>query len=93
MDLRRRSLFKSIPAHLKLVSDLVYDPCGRFLISVSHDNSIKLWHGLSYNTLLDEDMKQSTKITSVSFSNDRIATTMIDRKWSLWKLKELDLIK
>lgn len=36
---------KKIPAHLKLVSGLKYDEKGYFLASVSHDNSIKLWHG------------------------------------------------
>ena len=50
-DIRRKKELKRIPAHLKLISDLKYEQKGMFLCSVSHDNSIKLWHGLDYTPL------------------------------------------
>lgn len=47
-DIRRKKEVKSIPAHLKLVSDLAYTDDGALLLSASHDNVVKLWHGRSY---------------------------------------------
>jgi U4/U6 small nuclear ribonucleoprotein PRP4 len=55
-DLRRKKELKSIPAHLKLISDVKYDENGNFLASVSHDNSIRLWHGRNYSTLPIDDL-------------------------------------
>ena len=50
-DLRRKKELKKIPAHLKLISDVKYHRKSLFLTSVSHDNSIKLWHGIDYSPL------------------------------------------
>jgi len=51
IDLRRRKELKRIPAHLKLISDVKYQQEGLFLGSASHDNTVKLWHGLDYTPI------------------------------------------
>jgi WD40 repeat protein len=67
-----------------LISDLKYDEKGNFLASVSHDNSIRLWHGQNYSPLPIDDLIEQHKITSVDINGGRLAVTCIDRKWSMF---------
>lgn len=52
-------------------------------MSVSHDNCFKLWHGKDY-TLLKNYKAHDSKISSLAVSQKYVATTTLDRKWSLW---------
>lgn len=83
-DLRRKNELKTIPAHIKLITGLQYQEQGRYLVSGSHDNTIKLWHGQKYTSLPCEDMEEQHKITSVAVSEGRLGVTGIDRKWSMY---------
>lgn len=93
-DLRRKKELKHIPAHLKLISDLKFDEGGNFLASVSHDNTVRLWHGQNYGPLPVEIVEQH-KLTSIDINLGRLAVTCIDRKWSMfvnnhkWKAEEM----
>lgn len=95
-DLRRKKELKRIPAHIKLVSDLKYDKNGLFLSSSSHDNHVKLWHGLDYTPLPVENLIEQHKITSIDICDGKLAVTGIDRKWSMhinklkWSHREED---
>ena len=81
-DLRRKKEIKLVPAHNKLVSDLQYSEGGHVLLSGSHDDTMKIWHGREY-TLLRE-LEQPSKVTSVALRGDYVSATMINGKWSLW---------
>lgn len=83
-DLRRRVAVKTIPAHVKLISDLQYNEDGTLLMTASHDCTVKLWHGRNY-TSVEEELEHPTKITSVGVRGGMVACTMIDRKWTMWK--------
>lgn len=82
-DLRRKKELKRIPAHLKLISDLKYQEHGLFLVSASHDNLIKLWHGMDYTPLPVDNLMEQHKITSIDLKDGKLAVTGIDRKWSM----------
>jgi U4/U6 small nuclear ribonucleoprotein PRP4 len=56
-DLRRKKEFRRIPAHLKLITDLKYEKNGLFLASASHDNTVKLWHGMNYTPIVVNDLE------------------------------------
>lgn len=72
-----------VPAHTKIVSDLKFNEGSSILTSVSHDNTMKLWHGHHF-TLLNNYRAHDSKISSIAISKNHIATTTLDRKWSLW---------
>jgi U4/U6 small nuclear ribonucleoprotein PRP4 len=82
-DIRRKKQIKTIPAHTKLISDLHYEQNGDVLVSGSHDNQIKIWHGRDYSSICD-GLNHPSKITSVDIHENKITTTMIDSKWSMW---------
>jgi U4/U6 small nuclear ribonucleoprotein PRP4 len=86
-DIRRLKTMKQIPAHTKLVSGLKYDKNESILCSVSHDNTLKLWHGRNYVSVNLEPHLHSSKLTSVDVHEGKIATTSIERKWYMWTLK------
>ncbi len=54
------------------------------MASVSHDNSIKLWHGRNYSTLPIDDLIEQHKLTSLDINDGKLAVTCIDRKWSMF---------
>ncbi len=86
-DIRRSSCIHIIPAHLKLISDVKFQPeNGSYLVSVSYDNNLKIWNSKDWN-LAKSITAHESKITSVSISSDSkyLATTSLDRKWMLWK--------
>lgn len=82
-DLRRKKELKRIPAHIKLISDLKYEKNGFYLATASHDNTVKLWHGMDYTPLPVEPLVEQHKITSIDISEGKLAVTGIDRKWSM----------
>lgn len=86
-DLRRKNCFYIIPAHTKLISDLVFQPNNSyFLASASYDNTCKIWSVKDWSLVKNMEAHEA-KVTSISISNDGdyIATTSHDRKWMLWK--------
>lgn len=85
-DLRRKQCLQTIPAHYKLISDIKYDQKNSyFFISVSYDNSLKIWNAKDFS-LVSKMTPTESKLTSFSISNDLkyLATTCFDRKWMLW---------
>jgi WD40 repeat protein len=86
-DLRRKKEIKSIPAHLKLVSDLTYSENGALLFSAGHDNVIKIWHGRNYSSV-GAELEHAAKISSISYSSGKLGATMLDRKWTIWSNKK-----
>ena len=91
-DLRQRSTLKQIPAHVKLVSDVKYHQSGKALASCSHDNSVKIWHGLHYG-LINNDIQLTGKVSSVDFHEELLAATTIDRKFTIWARKSAKIKK
>ncbi len=89
-DIRRKNCFYILPAHLKLISDVKFQPeKSRYLLTSSYDNSCKIWSSKDWSlakTLLGHE----SKVTSICMSPDLkyLATTSIDRKWMLWRHKE-----
>lgn len=88
-DLRRKKEIKAVPAHTKLISDLQYNNSGHILMSSSHDNFVKLWHGRDYGLVCE--LEQTNKVTSVAIHDEKIAATMIDRKWTMWLNSKAEL--
>jgi U4/U6 small nuclear ribonucleoprotein PRP4 len=86
-DIRRLKTMKQIPAHTKLISGLKYDKNESILCSVSHDNSLRLWHGRNYISVNLEPHMHASKLTSVDIHEGKIAATTIERKWFMWVLK------
>lgn len=82
-DIRRKSNMVNIPAHTKLITDVRFDSTGSVIASVSHDATMKIWHGHNFN-LLKNYRAHESKISSLAISRNHIATTTLDRKWTLW---------
>lgn len=53
------------------------------LFSVSHDTTIRLWHGSSFS-LINNYKADESRLTSIALSSNFLAITNLDRKWSLW---------
>ena len=83
-DIRKKGQIYCIPAHTKLVSDLKFSENGMVLVSASHDTTIRLWHG-SLFSLIHNYKADESRQTSVSLRGSFLATTNLDRKWSLWE--------
>jgi hypothetical protein len=47
---------------------------------------MKFWNGHSF-TLVENYKAHDSKISSIGVSEEHIATTTLDRKWSLWDKK------
>lgn len=82
-DIRRKSNMVCIPAHIKLISDVRFDSEGSVMISASHDGTVKMWHGHNFS-LLKNYRAHESKISSLAVSHSHLATTTLDRKWTLW---------
>jgi U4/U6 small nuclear ribonucleoprotein PRP4 len=82
-DIRRKNCMAVLPAHTKLVTDLKFNHNSSVLMTVSHDNTMKLWHGQNF-TLLKNYRAHDSKISSIAVGREVLATTTLDRKWSLW---------
>lgn len=49
-DIRRRGPLERIPAHVKLISDVKFQPnYGRFLASSSYDGTVKIWNARDWS--------------------------------------------
>ena len=52
MDLRKKRAMYTVPAHSALISHVKFEPAhGRFLLSSSYDNKVKLWDTRDYECL------------------------------------------
>lgn len=51
-------------------------------MSASHDSMIKIWSGRDYS-IVNNNLEQINKVSSISLHEDKIGVTMIDRKWSM----------
>ncbi|CAD8193638.1 unnamed protein product [Paramecium octaurelia] len=86
-DIRRRNVIEKIPAHIKLVSDLKFQPIySKFLISASYDGNIKFWNSRDWS-LHSVYETSDTKHTSVCITNDikTMISTGLDRKFVIWQ--------
>ncbi|KAA6400868.1 MAG: putative U4/U6 small nuclear ribonucleoprotein Prp4 [Streblomastix strix] len=85
-DLRVRRTIDTVLAHSALVSAVRHEPnFGDFLISVSHDRTIKIWNAHSFTCI-----KTLTTHGDIIFgadigrNNRYIASCSNDRTWKLW---------
>ncbi|CAD8127642.1 unnamed protein product [Paramecium sonneborni] len=86
-DIRRRNVIEKIPAHIKLVSDLKFQPIySKFLISSSYDGNIKFWNSRDWSLHSVYEISD-TKHTSVCITNDikTLISTGLDRKFVIWQ--------
>ncbi|CAD8212822.1 unnamed protein product [Paramecium pentaurelia] len=86
-DIRRRNVIEKIPAHIKLVSDLKFQPIySKFLISASYDGNIKFWNSRDWSLHSVYEI-QDTKHTSVCITDDikTMISTGLDRKFVIWQ--------
>jgi len=88
-DLRKKRCAYTIPAHSALISHVRYAPGhGKFLMSTSYDNKVKLWSTKSSATpeLIKTMEGHEGRVMCGDISDDgkHFATAAMDHTWKLW---------
>jgi len=85
-DLRKRACAYTIPAHSSLISHVRFQPHhGRFLLSTSYDNMVKLWSMRDYSLLKTmEGHEGRVMCGDISDNGQYFATAAMDHTWKLW---------
>jgi U4/U6 small nuclear ribonucleoprotein PRP4 len=89
-DLRKRATVNTIPAHLKLVSDLHFERnYSRFLYTASYDGTCKVFSSKDWCEKYSIDMGDN-RISSVSMTEDsnRIIATTMEKKIHVYERKK-----
>ena len=85
-DLRKKKASYTLPAHSSLISHVRFEPtAGRFLLSTSYDNKVKLWSTRDY-ALLHTMQGHEGRVMCGDIADDgkHFATAAMDRTWKLW---------
>lgn len=88
-DLRKQATLVSIPAHMDLISNAIYDDSSDFIVTSSYDSTIKIWRSDDYS-LLNTLYGHLGRVTDISISKDlkngKIYSTGFDDKtWKVWE--------
>ena len=86
-DLRKKSTFKVLPAHNKLISHVEFSKIdGYSFLSSSYDTTCKIWSIKDWK-IVKTLYHPNSKLTCVSLSPDEklISTTSLDSKWTIWE--------
>uniref|UniRef100_A0A7S0IV16 Pre-mRNA processing factor 4 (PRP4)-like domain-containing protein n=1 Tax=Calcidiscus leptoporus TaxID=127549 RepID=A0A7S0IV16_9EUKA len=85
-DLRKRKSAYVIPAHSSLISHVRFQPHhGRFLLSTSYDNKVKLWSMRDFSLMKTmEGHEGRVMCADVSDDGQYFATAAMDHTWKLW---------
>lgn len=85
-DLRKRKCAYTIPAHSSLISHVRFAPGhGRFLLSTSYDNKVKLWSMRDFTLIKTmEGHEGRVMCGDVSDDGKYFVTSAMDHTWKLW---------
>jgi len=85
-DLRKKKSAYTIPAHSSLISHVRFQPGdGRFLLSTSYDNKVKLWSMRDFSLLKTmEGHEGRVMCGDISDDGQYFATAAMDHTWKLW---------
>lgn len=91
-DLRKRSIWYTIPAHTNLISDVKFQrDGGDYLITSSYDNTAKLWTNRTWQPLKTLSGHVGKILTvDISPDNQYIVTGSYDRTFKLWAPENLE---
>ena len=87
-DIRAKSCIATVPAHMKIVSDLKYEKgYSRYLASCSYDGTAKLFSTRDYSER--HSISTDYRLTSVTVTEDRqtILATCMEKKLMVYSKK------
>jgi len=91
LRISNQEVLRTLSGHIDMVTKLTFSPAGDFLVSASHDNSVRVWN------MQGEELRslQPVEALGIGISKDgsMLATVSFDGPVSQWDLDTLEKIK